>query len=420
MHAPTLKNTRTCTLACVLAFLSVTFYSSRAESQELYELEQGDRLKVAVVNYPELSGEFVIDSDGMIAVPLIGPMQAGDRTLQQLQTSLSTTLQHKLGRPAAVGVDLIERRPFYILGDVRNSGAYPFQPGMSVLNAVALAGGLISGPSSEQLILEAMRRRTQLQTDLTSLKSNLARYARMSAEISGLDRAEAPARLTALGGEAEAQTLMASENKILEAETKLLSDQIRGYQEAGEISQDAINAYEREVNELAAQETLVRTELEKLKGVEQKGLIPRTRPYELRKALGDIAAQRLDVVASIARTKQGLATSNQAIHQAKLRRDLDLAEQIADVAQQIGRQEGILSSSRLVEQLNVRAGARFERTVSARFEITRKEQGGYVRIAADELAPLRPGDVVKARLVTGEEPTNPATVNARLPAGGRR
>jgi protein involved in polysaccharide export with SLBB domain len=82
-----------------------------------------------------------VDANGAIAMPLIGDVDAGGRTTNELATAVTEKLSKDYLKNPKVSVEVIDYRPFFILGEVRNPGSYPYVNGMRVMNAIALAGG---------------------------------------------------------------------------------------------------------------------------------------------------------------------------------------------------------------------------------------------------------------------------------------
>jgi len=107
-----------------------------------YRLGPGDRLRVTVFRHPDLSGEFAIDGEGVLALPLIGGLSAGGMNPRQLEDQVETRFRDEsyLVNPA-VSIEVLTYRPFYILGEVARPGEYEYTNGMTVINAVAMAGG---------------------------------------------------------------------------------------------------------------------------------------------------------------------------------------------------------------------------------------------------------------------------------------
>ncbi len=106
-----------------------------------YRLGSGDALRVIVFGEEQLSGEFRVDGSGKVAMPLIGEVPAKDRTTRELETDISKRLSQGYVRDAKVSVEVLNHRPFFILGEVRNPGQYQYVNGMTALSAVAMAGG---------------------------------------------------------------------------------------------------------------------------------------------------------------------------------------------------------------------------------------------------------------------------------------
>ena len=106
-----------------------------------YRLDTGDRLRVFVYGQPNLSRAYTVDQDGRITVPLIGSVRARGRTTRQLERVITDRLGSEFVRDPHVTVDILQNRPFFILGEVEKDGQYPYVSGMTVLTAVAIAGG---------------------------------------------------------------------------------------------------------------------------------------------------------------------------------------------------------------------------------------------------------------------------------------
>lgn len=106
-----------------------------------YRLGANDRTRITVYGQPNLTGEYMLDGNGVLAFPLIGNVPASGMTPSELQRAIATKLQGDYLRDPSVSVEVATRRPFYIVGEVQKPGSYPFVTDMSVLNAIATAGG---------------------------------------------------------------------------------------------------------------------------------------------------------------------------------------------------------------------------------------------------------------------------------------
>ncbi|HVJ78359.1 MAG TPA: polysaccharide biosynthesis/export family protein [Hyphomicrobium sp.] len=106
-----------------------------------YRLDTGDRLRIFVYGQPNLSRLYIVDHEGKIAVPLIGNVTARGKTTNQLQATIRARLGSEYVKDPQVTVDIQQNRPFFILGEVKNAGQFPYVSGMTVETAVAIAGG---------------------------------------------------------------------------------------------------------------------------------------------------------------------------------------------------------------------------------------------------------------------------------------
>lgn len=107
-----------------------------------YHLGPGDQVRIITFSDEQLTGEFRVNDAGNIALPLLGAVKAEGMTTTQLADEVSRALrQRNLYKDPSVSVEVIGYRPFFILGEVNRPGQYPYQPGMSVVTAVAVAGG---------------------------------------------------------------------------------------------------------------------------------------------------------------------------------------------------------------------------------------------------------------------------------------
>ena len=107
-----------------------------------YKLGSGDEIRIITFGEDQLTGEFSVDDQGKLALPLLGTVQAAGLTTEELGNSMAAGLDRKgLLKQASVSVQVLAYRPIYVLGEVNKPGEYPYQPGMTMLTAVAIAGG---------------------------------------------------------------------------------------------------------------------------------------------------------------------------------------------------------------------------------------------------------------------------------------
>ena len=106
-----------------------------------YKLGPNDRTRIIVYGQPTLTGEYVLDGNGVLAFPFIGNVPATGLTPAELQRVIADKLNPDYLRNPSVSVEVSSRRPYYVVGEVQKPGSYPFVTDMTVLNAIATAGG---------------------------------------------------------------------------------------------------------------------------------------------------------------------------------------------------------------------------------------------------------------------------------------
>ena len=92
-------------------------------------------------NEETLSGEYEVDGLGVLALKLIGIIEAGGKTVPDITRMIEDKLKKGYLLNPSVAIEVLNYRPFYVLGEVKEPGKYAYVSGMTVLNAVALAGG---------------------------------------------------------------------------------------------------------------------------------------------------------------------------------------------------------------------------------------------------------------------------------------
>ena len=124
-----------------------------------YFVAPGDVLRIAVWKEPELSAEVFVRLDGMITVPLAGDVKAAGRTTDQIATEVRTRLRAFLEVPqVTVTVSQAVSARFYVIGEVAASGAFPLTQRITILQALALAGGFREFAKRERIVVIRERR----------------------------------------------------------------------------------------------------------------------------------------------------------------------------------------------------------------------------------------------------------------------
>jgi polysaccharide export outer membrane protein len=158
--------TRVAGLSCLLFLAAIAATigppaSSLAQAQRpspdaaaaSYALGPNDRIRLKVYGEPDIAGEYEVDSNGQVSIPLAGHIRAAGLTTRQLERSIAAALAKGIVRDPRVNVEIALYRPYYILGEVKKGGEYPYRLGLTVMDAVASAGGFTYRANENKVFL---------------------------------------------------------------------------------------------------------------------------------------------------------------------------------------------------------------------------------------------------------------------------
>lgn len=131
-----------------------TEHTTTSSPNDPSRLNAGDHLRIYVFGVPDLTGEFEVDTKGMITMPLIGEIKAEGLDKNELQNTISKLLINgQYFNDPKVTVEIIALQPFYILGEVNSPGSYPYVADLDVFKAIAIAGGYTPRASKEKITI---------------------------------------------------------------------------------------------------------------------------------------------------------------------------------------------------------------------------------------------------------------------------
>jgi protein involved in polysaccharide export with SLBB domain len=118
-----------------------------------YVLGPSDRVRLKVYGEQDITGEYEVDTNGYISVPLAGRVKAAGLNTRQLEKAVAAALSKGLLRDPRVNAEVATYRPFFILGEVKKAGEYPYKAGLTVLDAVASAGGYTYRANESKVVI---------------------------------------------------------------------------------------------------------------------------------------------------------------------------------------------------------------------------------------------------------------------------
>ena len=139
---------------CVAALIGTLLLAvSTAAIAIEYKFGSGDQVRITVFGHEDLSGEFTISETGAVAFPLVGTLDLDGLTIRQAETVIVDALQPDYLLNPRISIEVLNYRPFYIIGEVKNPGSYPYVNGMTVTEAVALGGGFTYRAKKERMLI---------------------------------------------------------------------------------------------------------------------------------------------------------------------------------------------------------------------------------------------------------------------------
>ena len=141
--------------AAALAIVAGLMFMQLASAQSGYRLGTGDKLKITVFGEEDASGEYEIDASGAISARLIGRVTVKGLTVSEVEQALVDQYRSRgFFRNPRISIELVNLRPFFILGEVEKRGSYPYVNGLTVAQAAAIAGGYTYRASRSRITIQ--------------------------------------------------------------------------------------------------------------------------------------------------------------------------------------------------------------------------------------------------------------------------
>jgi polysaccharide biosynthesis/export protein ExoF len=400
----------------------------------------GDRLKVAfyerldveedkwgrtssalrgIQQRPELSGEYTVEEDGMISLPLIGSIPVANRSAQQVQAAMMESFEQFLGHKGMVNIVLLERSPIYVLGPVKNPGSYKYVPGATVLHAIAVAGGLDRGTSDPWQKLEAVREIQKRSGAADALTRLIARATVLKAERDGT-APKVPLRLMELAGASEASNLVNEQIDRRKAIALARKNRQRAVLSAVESAKQDLVAYSH-TDSLDELVKMRQERVDSIRPLVERNIVGKATLSQVQSELSDAEQRRQEAINQYGMAKQRLASLTAEGLRVQADMDNDLAVEIEAVEQQIANNERDVSTSEGVLSNLPATRAAFASSKEAAnrvtYQIVRQTAAGPVSIPSSGMTLLQPGDLVNIIVGTSEATGPSITPLPAVPVG---
>ncbi|WP_082145903.1 polysaccharide biosynthesis/export family protein [Microvirga massiliensis] len=402
----------------LLATLLLALLPLGAEAAE-YRLAAQDKLRVKVVewradkteyfDWAVLGGEYIVSTSGTVSLPLIGSLPAQGRTTDEFAALIAETLQQRSGavnRPEA-SVEIVQYRPIYVVGAVERPGEYPYRPGLTVLQAVGIAGGIYRQvePGLVRLERDQITATGTHESARLEIRRLLARRARLAAELSEDPQIGIPDQLR---NDPDIARLIADEAAIMNARIDALRSKLTATSELKNLFAREVESLEQKIVAHNRQIELARQELKNVSTLVGKGLAVSSREFALERTVVELENKMLDYTTAALRARQEIGKSERDATDLRTERKASIVAEIQETEAALDQAKArMVTAQKLIEEATTVAprlvlDRSLQLTPRLAFWIVRQGTGDTSKIAADENAAVNPGDVVHVEAVTGD------------------
>lgn len=430
---------RTLLMGMLLVFGSGSWQHALADD---YILGPQDKLKIRVFEWRPvtgtafewvpLNGEFVISAAGTLSLPIIGVVPAAGQTADQISDTIGERLKEQVGmqkRPNA-SVEVSEYRPFFITGLVTKSGKYNFSPGLTVVQAVSMAGGM-AGPADMNILglqRDVLTTRGDLRTLNVERFGLLARQARVDAILDNKPSISFPPELTTHAGLAVVDRMMKEEEDLFETRQRSINAEIDSLNEAKVLASNQIEALKSKATSLAKQIDMASKDLGTVNKLVSAGLTVSTRSLSANQYLADLESRSLDVSLANLKAQQDVAKTDRDITDARNRYRVDSLTEAAEIRDKLGANvEKTQTARALIDSIAQQAPmsvntASGDGQQAFQFTIDRLVSGRVRTLAVSDNDAVQPGDVIRVEKIPEADITsaNKNATQAQAPHPGAK
>jgi len=418
-------------LAAVMLFTWLG--TSPAVADGLFLLRPQTRVKVTVLEWlantgeyrewTALNGEYVVSPAGFISVPLVGEVSANGRTVYEVAGRIAEALRRQTGlvKAPATTVEVVRYPSIYVNGSVDRPGEFEYRPGLTVLQALAMAGGRVrrTDPLGGYSDLEQIRYVGELGRIELELTRSAIKQARLEAELQEKPAVELPQEAKQADSQEAVAAILREEEAIFSARTDAFARQLSSLEELATLFAEEIKVLDEKMVAQERQVSIAEAELRDVSKLVNSGTVTKSRETSLERILADLQSDRLDLAIASMRAKQRLSETERDVVNLKSQRKTEIVRDLQTVNAEL---EELKLRREITRQLLQATGASISRrgmelTMEDQplsFAIVRGGEGGQT-FKASPATLLEPGDVLEVRLdlkgMVGQS-TSPASTAA--------
>uniref|UniRef100_A0A7C1NXU1 Sugar transporter n=1 Tax=Agrobacterium albertimagni TaxID=147266 RepID=A0A7C1NXU1_9HYPH len=351
-----------------------------------------------------LNGQYVISPAGTITIPLLGEFSVENETASQIAVKIGSLLKERTGLAEApsASVEVVRYPMFYVSGVVERPGELEFRPGLTISQAVAMAGGRekrTDGNGSREL--EQLRYAGELNSYDLRLKQLTARRARLEAELAERPKITFPPELMAAREGTAGKIFVQSETDLFVARAEALKRQLTSLSELQVQLQNEINVLDEKTSVQDRQIKIAEDELASISSLVQSGTLAKSRETSLERVVADLSSDKLDLVIAAMRAKQKLSETERDAIALKGQQRTEAGRELQEVVAEF--EDTKLKRNTTIALLQA-AGAAVSRQAASvavsgqplEYWVTR-EGANSLAVRLAETAALQPGDVLEVR-----------------------
>jgi len=365
----------------------IKVYSWRASQDQIFEW--------TAINQ---NADYTVGASGDVSVPLVGEIRAAGLTPGELAADVSAALQERIGmvEKPDVAVEVVQFRPFYVIGDVEKPGEYPFRPGLSIMQATAIAGGPLRDHRADlRLEREMISGEGDFRLLLAEKTSLLARKARLESELSGRKDIAFPDELISKKSEADVATILAQENQIFKARLDGFSTQLAALQQLKSYLENEVGLLEAQIKAHEAETDTVERELQSVRSLAEKKLITETRRLSVERNRAQIEGERLRLQSNLMRVKQDIGRTDVSVVELRNKRTTDITTEIAQIEPRIEQVNHKIRTTRKLLADTEFISFPTTSNLEIVYKLVRK---GKAEMTVDEGMFIEPGDTVRVEI----------------------
>jgi protein involved in polysaccharide export with SLBB domain len=376
-----------------------TLWVQADDNSASYRFGPGDKLHLTVLDNPDLSGDFTIQQSGEISLPSVGRIEVVGHKLDEFEDEVIRRLRKSGLLNPQINVDVAAYRPIYVVGDVKSPGRYPFEVRMTVLQALAVAGGFLTlDEQTLKLRLDLLEAEDSLGTLEGDRLAAIAKRARLSAERDDAEEIQFPQEIVERQKDSRVASLIDSENRLFATHRTAIEGEVAILENQSVQLHDEISNLNDQLKAVEKRSQLIETEQRDVEYLFGKGLAAKARVLELQRLQTDVQRDRLGIAAFVARANQEISKVDLSIANLRNERLDRILSDLAAVEQAISQLEVRQRTGKeivaLRQAMSMQPDARLI-LAGETFVITRDQGNGPEDMKATDRSYVLPGDVIR-------------------------